>query len=91
MLTIKRTSKFKQDFRKILQQGYDTKILFEVIEKLARQEKLDKKYNDHPLKGEWLGFRECHILPEWLLIYHINDKELILTLTRTGSHSDLFD
>jgi mRNA interferase YafQ len=87
MLTIKRTSQFKRDFRKIIRQGYDTRIFFEIIDKLARQEKLEEKYNDHALKGNLKKFRECHIAPDWLLIYSADDENLILTLTRTGNKS----
>ena len=68
----------------------DLKPLNDVIDKLARQEKLDIKYRDHPLSGEYVNFRECHIKPDWLLIYHIDDDELELFLFRTGTHSDLF-
>ena len=91
MLTIKRTSQFKKDFKRIIKQGFDIQPLLEVIEKISREEPLDEKFCDHPLKGEWIGFRECHIKPDWLLIYLIDKGELILTLSRTGSHSDLFN
>lgn len=90
MLTIRRTTQFKRDFKRIVKQGIDIKPLVEIIEKLSREEVLDEKFCDHPLKGHWLGFRECHIKSDWLLIYLINKDELILTLSRTGSHSDLF-
>lgn len=89
MLTIESTKKFRRDLRRIIKQGLDITILDEVVEKLAREEKLDAKYKDHAMKGNWAGFRECHIAPDWLLVYKIKDKELILTLARTGSHSDL--
>ena len=90
MLTIKRTKQFKRDFRRILQQGYNVAELLDVIEKLANNENLLEKYHDHELKGKLKNFRECHIKPDWLLIYQKNEHELILTLFRTGSHSDLF-
>ncbi len=90
MLKIKRTTQFKRDFKKILRQGYDISKLAEIIEKLANNEKLPAKYRDHELKGDWINFRKCHINPDWILIYCKNEQELILTLTRTGSHSDLF-
>ena len=61
-----------------------------VIDMLANEQPLPEKYKDHALTGDWKGFRECHIQPDWLLIYEINNNELILYLTRTGSHSDLF-
>ena len=61
-----------------------------VIELLAEEKDLPPKYKDHPLSGDYVGCRECHITPDWLLIYEINQGELILYLTRTGTHSDLF-
>ena len=91
MLTIKRTSQFKKDFKRIVKQGFDIQPLAEVIDKLSKEEPLDEKFCDHPLKGELSGFRECHIKPDWLLIYLVDKGELILTLSRTGSHSDLFN
>ena len=60
------------------------------MDMLANEQPLPEKYKDHALTGDWKGFRECHIQPDWLLIYEINNNELILYLTRTGSHSDLF-
>lgn len=91
MLTIRRTTQFKKDFKRLIKQGIDIQPLMEIIEKLSREETLDEKFRDHALKGEWFGFRECHIKPDWLLIYFVDKGELILTLSRTGSHSDLFD
>ena len=88
MLTIKKTTQFKKDFKRILKQGYDIKELENVIRKLVNQEKLEERYCDHQLNGEWQDFRECHIRPDWLLIYLVKSDELILTLTRTGSHSE---
>lgn len=91
MLTIKRTAQFKRDFKRIVKQGVNIQPLLEVIEKLSLEEPLDEKFCDHALTGEWLGFRECHIKPDWLLIYLVDKGNLILTLSRTGSHSDLFN
>lgn len=91
MLTIKRTAQFKRDFKRIVKQGVNIQPLLEVIENLSMEEPLDEKFCDHALKGEWLGFRECHIKPDWLLIYLVDKGNLILTLSRTGSHSDLFN
>lgn len=62
----------------------------DVINKLVKQEQLPEKNRDHALSGDYIGLRECHITPDWLLIYEINHEELILFLTRTGTHSDLF-
>ena len=90
MLTIKYQTSFKKDYKRIKKRGYNISLLEEVIDKLANQEELDKKYKDHALVGQWIGFRECHIAPDWLLIYQIKEDELVLTLTRTGTHTELF-
>lgn len=90
MLTIKYETGFKKDYKRIVKRGYDVSLLEEVINLLANKIPLPKKYKDHGLSGNYAGFRECHITPDWLLIYRIDDNELILYLTRTGSHSDLF-
>ena len=70
--------------------GYDISLLTEIIRKLSEAKALPEKNKDHSLSGDYIGCRECHITPDWLLIYEIYDRELILYLTRTGSHSDLF-
>lgn len=88
MLKIIYLNKFKKEIIKAQKRGKDLKKLKKVIEKLAKGEKLSPKYRDHVLQGEFQGFRECHIEPDWLLIYEQTHHELILT--RTGSHSDLF-
>lgn len=90
MLKIILSNQFKKDLKLILKRNYDLDLLNEVVTKLSNNEKLETKYKDHELKGIYSGFRECHILPNWLLIYKVNDKELILFLTRTGTHPDLF-
>ena len=90
MLTIKYESTFKKDFKRIVKRGYNVRLLEQVIEILANGESLPQKYRDHALIGNYADCRECHITPDWLLIYKINQDELILFLTRTGSHSDLF-
>lgn len=84
------TSRFRKDYKAIKKRGYDEKLLQYVVGLLERGEKLPDKYKDHPLAGDFLGCRECHIEPDWLLIYKIQNDVLILTLTRTGTHSDLF-
>lgn len=66
-------------------------LLLDVVDILAAETPLDPKYLDHPLSGDYTGHRECHIQPDWLLIYKISGQELLLTLTRTGTHSELFD
>jgi len=87
---VKPTTKFQKDVKRIQKRGYDTSLLTEIIKKLAAGEQLPEKNKDHALSGNFVGCRECHITPDWLLIYEIVDKELILYLTRTGTHSDLF-
>ena len=90
MLTIKYQAAFKIDYKRIVKRGYDMRLLEKVIELLANQKPLPEKNRDHQLSGDYAGCRECHITPDWLLIYEVADEELILYLTRTGSHSDLF-
>lgn len=90
MLTIKYQTAFKRDYKRIVKRGYDTRLLEEVIEMLAEQKPLPEKFRDHDLTGNYKGCRECHILPDWLLVYEVNNDEIILYLIRTGSHSDLF-
>lgn len=87
---VKFTTRFKKDLKLVEKQGKKLYKLREVIEKLANQIPLDAKYKDHELIGNYKGCRECHIEPDWLLIYQYFDDVLVLTLTRTGSHSDLF-
>lgn len=90
MLTIKYQITFKRDYKRIVKRGYDVRLLEKVISLLAEQKPLPEKYRDHNLSGNYTGCRECHITPDWLLIYEIKEDELLLYLTRTGSHSDLF-
>lgn len=90
MLTIKYQAAFKKDYKRIVKRGYDMRLLEKVIKLLANQKPLPEKNRDHQLSGDYAGCRECHITPDWLLIYEVADEELILYLTRTGSHSDLF-
>lgn len=88
--TIETTNKFKKDLKLCQSRGYDLKKIHDVIQVLANGEKLSEKYRDHALTGNWTGYRECHILPDWLLIYKYSNDDLILFLTRTGTHSDLY-
>ena len=83
------TAKFRKDVKLLKKRGKDLKLLQEVIDILLEGEPLDAKYKDHALVGNYIGFRECHIQPDWLLIYMINSEQLIVTASRTGSHSDL--
>ncbi|MBE6094956.1 MAG: type II toxin-antitoxin system YafQ family toxin [Schwartzia succinivorans] len=87
---IRPTTKFQKDLKRAQKRGYDIGLLTEVIRKLAAGEPLPAKNKDHPLSGDCAGCRECHITPDWLLIYETTDKELVLYLLRTGTHSDLF-
>ena len=84
------TRQYRKDIKKIMRQGADLALLDKVVQALLNGKPLDAKYNDHALKGNYEGHRECHIRPDWLLIYAVNKGELILTATRTGSHSELF-
>lgn len=84
------TNKFKKDLKLAQSRGYDMSLIKDIINKLANGEALDERNKDHELRGNWNGYRECHIQPDWLLIYKIDMGELILFLTRTGTHSDLF-
>lgn len=87
---IVKTGRFKKDLKLAIKRGYDLSLIGNVVDTLAAGYKLPEKYKDHSLSGDFAGCRECHITPDWLLIYEISDNELILYLTRTGTHSDLF-
>jgi mRNA interferase YafQ len=84
------TTQFKKDYKLALKRHLDIELLDNVIRILSRGETLPERNKDHALTGEWVGHRECHILPDWLLVYRIEDDVLVLTLSRTGTHSDLF-
>ena len=88
--TVKTTSQFKKDFKLAMKRGLNIDLLETVIATLALGEPLPDKNKDHALTGNWIGHRECHILPDWLLIYRIEEEVLILTLARSGTHSDLY-
>lgn len=90
MLSVRYSSKFKKDFKIIIKRGYNISLFEEVLILLREEKSLPEKYCDHSLKGNFAGHRECHITPDWLLIYKKESDMLTLTLTRTGSHSDLF-
>lgn len=90
MLRIRYSSRFKKDYKAIIKRGYNAKLLEEVLYLLVQEKALPQKYLDHPLSGDYTGHRECHITPDWLLIYKVDKDTLVLTLTRTGTHSDLF-
>lgn len=88
--TIKYTTQFKKDYKLAKRRNMNLDLLKDVVTRLANDEPLDTKYRDHALSGDWIGHRECHILPDWLLVYRIENDVLVLTLSRTGTHSDLF-
>ena len=90
---IKWSTRFKKDYKLAIKRGFDIKLLDHVIRLIARgdqQKKLKEEYEDHELSGDWKGHRELHILSDWLLVYYLSDDVLVLTLSRTGTHSDLF-
>lgn len=90
MLEIVASNRFRKDLKQAIRRGYQIDLLDEVVSRLAAREPLAEKHHDHALVGDYSGFRECHITPDWLLIYQICEDELILLLSRTGTHSDLF-
>ena len=87
---IRPTTRFQKDLKRVQKRGYSLALLTAIIKRLAEGEALPEKNKDHSLSGDYAGCRECHITPDWLLIYEVADDELILYLTRTGTHSDLF-
>lgn len=90
MLDIVSSNRFRKDLKLAIKRGYKIQLLESVVDQLAAGKTLSENYNDHQLGGNYGGFRECHITPDWLLIYQIRENELILFLSRTGTHSDLF-
>lgn len=90
MLEVRYSTHFKRDLKLAHKRNFDLSLLSEVVKMLQQQIPLPEKYRDHELVGTYKGHRECHIKPDWLLIYKIENNELILTLARTGTHSDLF-
>lgn len=91
MLDVRYSSQFRKDFKLAQKRGLPTDELKDVIKRLAAEKPLEAKFYDHQLKGKYSSFSECHIRPDWLLIYRIDQEELVLIAQRTGSHSDLFD
>lgn len=88
---IKFTNIYKKSYKRAKKRGLNLKLLDDVVEALGQGHKLDAKYRDHTLHGNWEGFRECHIQPDWLLIYLVENDVLTLTLVETGTHADIFD
>ena len=90
MLTPSTTTRFERDKRKAIEQKQDLGLLAEIIEKLIKEQPLDSKYCDHPLKGNWKGFRDCHVKNDWVLIYKVDKEKQRIVFARLGTHSELF-
>ena len=90
MLTPQESTRFRRDLRRIKRRGKDLEKLKSVVRLLVEEQPLPERHRDHNLVGDWSGYRDCHIEPDWLLIYKIDRDEKILTLVRTGTHSELF-
>ena len=88
---IRNTTQFKKDYKLAKRRGMNITLLKDIVTKLANGEPLDARHKDHPLSGDWIGHRECHIQPDCLLVYRIENDILVLTLSRTGTYSDLFN
>lgn len=90
MLQLETTGQFRKDYKRVKKRGYNMQLLEDVIQTILEEKFLAEKYHDLSLSGNYTGFRECHILPDWLLIYAIKQDRLVLTASRTGTYSDLF-
>lgn len=90
MLIPQESTRFRRDLRRSKKRGKDLEKLKSVVRLLVEEQPLPERYRDHNLVGDWFGYRECHIEPDWLLLYKIERDQGILTLVRTGTHSDLF-
>ena len=90
MLTLYPTTQYRKDRKRLIKQGFPMELLDSVLQTLLEEKPLAPKFSDHALIGDYAGHRECHVRPDWLLIYAIDKGKLILTATRTGSHSDLY-
>ena len=91
MLIPQETTRFRRDLKRTRRRGKDSEKIKDVIKLLVAEEPLPERLRDHPLVGDWRGYRECHIEPDWLLIYRTDTEAGTLTLVRTGTHADLFD
>ncbi len=85
------SNRFRKDLKLAAKRGCDLALLNSIVDRLAQGETLPAKHRDHSLTGDYIGFRECHIQPDWLLIYRTEEEALMLFLMRTGTHADLFD
>lgn len=90
MYEVKFTTAYKKSYKLMKKRGLDLSLLNEVVDTLRQGKRLDEKYRDHALSGKFYGFRECHVKPDWLLVYLIEHDVLTLTLVDTGSHADIF-
>lgn len=90
MLKLETTVQFRRDYKRMMKRGCKRELIENVINTLLQEKTLEIKFRDHELTGDYVGFRECHIQPDWLLIYRIDKGRLILTASRTGTHADLF-
>lgn len=91
MLKIKTTNHFERDYKRIEKQGKDINKLTAIMDTLSYQKPLEPRHRDHKLKGNYTEHRECHIEPDWLLVYRVNQNEETIIFVRTGSHADLFE
>ena len=89
-LTVKPTTQFRKDYKLAMKRGLRISLLEDIVSLLALGEPLPDKNKDHALSGDWVGHRECHIQPDWLLVYRVEENVLVLTLVRTGTHADMF-
>lgn len=83
------SSQFKKDLKKVTKQGLDISLLQDVLEQLKTNGKVEEKYKPHPLKSNWIGYMDCHIAPDWVLIYKVAEEIKLVRLARTGSHSEV--
>ena len=91
MYIVKFTTTYKKSYKLMKKRGLDLSLLDNVVDTLRQSKQLDTKYHDHALRGKFKGFRECHIKPDWLLVYLIENDILTLTLVDTGTHADIFN
>lgn len=91
MRTLETTSQFRRDYKRLKRRGWDMNLLGEVLDQLLAGAPLEARLRDHALSGKYRNYRECHIQPDWLLIYRVDDDRLVLVAQRTGGHADLFD
>ena len=90
MYEVEYTNSFKKNYKRALRRGYNESLLFEIIEQLIEIGQVDLKHKPHKLSGKYRGYWECHIQPDWLLIWDIDEDEKLISLLYTGTHSDLF-